>query len=55
MATMVHGTLSGDAPMFYRFYRKLWLHYRTLRFVVELAATLGTAVLFSYWILGRWR
>ena len=33
-------------------YRKFWLHYRMLRFVLELVATLGTAALFSYWILG---
>jgi hypothetical protein len=36
-------------------HRKFWLHYHTLRFVVELVATLGTAVLFSYWILGTQR
>ena len=32
-------------------HRKFWLHYHTLRFVVEVVATLGTAALFSYWIL----
>jgi hypothetical protein len=32
-------------------HRKFWLHYHTLRFIVEFVATLGTAALFSYWIL----
>jgi hypothetical protein len=35
--------------------RKFWLHYHTLRFIVELLATLGTAALFSYWILRTYR
>lgn len=48
MATVVHGTALRGAVVLYR---KLWLHYRTLRFVVEVVATLVTAVLFSYWIL----
>jgi len=35
--------------------RKFWLHYHSLRFAAEVAATLGTAVLFSYLILQtRW-
>jgi len=37
------------------FHRKFWLHYHTLRFIVELVATLGTAAIFSYWILGTHR
>ena len=36
-------------------HRKLWLHYHMLRFIVELVATLGTAALFSYWILRAYR
>jgi len=36
-------------------HRKVWLHYHALRFIVELVATLGTAALFSYWILGTYR
>ena len=49
MATVMHEMVWGDSRMIRR---KLWLHYRTVRFVVELIATLGTAMLVSHWILG---
>jgi len=35
--------------------RKFWLHYHALRFIVELTAAMGTAALFSYWILRTYR
>jgi hypothetical protein len=45
-------SVGGTTPMDHR---KVWLHYRSLRLAIEVVATLGTAVLFSYLILQtRW-
>lgn len=31
--------------------RKIWLHYRACRFVIEIVTALGAAALIGYWIV----